>query len=1113
MKRKLLLLLCALLTMIGVQQVKAYTVSDLTSAGWTPVSSLDDITSNVYMFLDANSSTYAVEGSSTTGRATFKVLGNPFADLSEVWTVEKRSGGYAIRNAESQYYFNSGPNGWDSFNAATYESGTFTFTLNGTKYDIKSTTTNEYVGPWNSATEVTPSDLGVAANKGTSMGFYIYKMAKATYALKYLQQCPNVASPVDMTYLIVNPTIYSATQATSSSRAVGSNVAIGETGWTAWKSLRNNNNYTAGSGNTVLEAWSAGWKMNIDYYQSIASLPSGKYSVTANAHFTKNSEDGDARIYVYNSVSGKEDYYSDPITVESADFSTKYIDVANGSINMGVETPEEITQSGSTALYLTADNFRLSADPYISTMATELPDGGAMTAGLWYSFSVEATGNYDLSGSSALNDIIYTTGSTTALKDAGSTKFTAKMTLTAGVTYYLRSSSDNTFSAVPDIATASQELPNSAVTVGDWFRFTTGSSSDAYVLSSTGNATVAYTIDGTIFSNADITDTWTLTNKLNILLAPSTTYYIKSNAAVTLTKTETSVSSSFVTGWTKVTSCEQLANNPKDYFFAIFSANNTGLYLINRNEANNEKLRYVTAGDPLRNGASLFEVENFDGDFVLKSAVNGKYFENRPVDGQDRPGIGEEDGPWNYHADLTEKDENCRTTLSFHDGVCTIQDKNDHNGNRYIGLWYVDHGYINLEILAGNKSEAEKASFIIYRIPKEECDLTYLIQDADCKSNDHWEGGSDGGRTFNEMVAFDGENRNVFSANNTYATTSKNGQRHQAITLPATGAYKLAVFCKVPGTNSNGYAQIWVDDLGNYIDYANARHLYTVDTDGNKTGTINTKGSEWFANEIYFTANAGDSKTIYINLSPGDMSTSRRYELAYVSGMKLTYLGTAPEISFDEAIVNPVVEVAHANVTIARNMKSDRWNTFTVPFSMAIPDGWTVKELTGVDYNESTSNYSLNFEEASSIVAGKAYMVKPGSDITEVNADDVTINTTTVIPSVVSDGDYTANFVGNNSYLAVVPWGSYIISNNVFYAVDTDIIQKGFRAYITVGGPSSARSTVSYDTEGGVTDIQNVVVNGLDKSGAQKDGKYFENNKIVIVKNGIKYGSNGQKLN
>lgn len=285
-----------------------------------------------------------------------------------------------------------------------------------------------------------------------------------------------------------------------------------------------------------------------------------------------------------------------------------------------------------------------------------------------------------------------------------------------------------------DIAAASYELPNSTVTAGNWYRFTTGNSSDAYVLSSSGTATVSYTTDGTITDDDVVTDTWALTNKLNIVLAPSTTYYIKSDAAVTLTKTETSVSSSLVTGWTKVTSLEQLAVNPKDYFFAFFSANNTGLYLINRNETNEEKLRYVTAGNPLNETASLFEVENYDGDFVLKSTVNSRYFENRPTSDTRF----EKDGPWNYHADLAERDENCRTTLSFHDGVCTIQDKNDDDGNKYIGLWYPDHGYINREILAGNKSEAEKASFIIYRIPKDDCDFNNLIQDADFSSTSEW---------------------------------------------------------------------------------------------------------------------------------------------------------------------------------------------------------------------------------------------------------------------------------------------------------------------------------------------------------------------------------------
>jgi hypothetical protein len=431
----------------------------------------------------------------------------------------------------------------------------------------------------------------------------------------------------------------------------------------------------------------------------------------------------------------------------------------------------------------------------------------------------------------------------------------------------------------------------------------------------------------------------------------------------------------------------------------------------------------------------------------------------------------------------------------------------------YVAVGKTDaDGNLTLKFTVESESGISWLSFRDVMYAEQDDDFTYIIKNADCSSNTGWPGG---GRELLEMTAYDGTTRTVFASNNYLDPETVTGQRSQTITIPATGAYKLTTYSKVLGTNNNGYVKIWIGDLGNYVDYIAARHLYTVNTSGNNTSTINSDGSGWVANDIYFTASASDLKTIYINISRGVGAGNNEY--AYVSGMKLTYLGTTPEVSFDEAVVNPVVEtnLAHANVTIARKMKSDRWNTFTVPFDMAIPDGWTVKELKGVSYDADAANYSMSFENAEEIKTGKAYMVKPGSDITEVNADDVTINTTTVTSSKVSDKGYTADFVGNNSYLTVVPWGSYIISNNVFYAVDTDIIQKGFRAYITVGGPSpsSARSTVSYDTEGGVTDIQNVFVKGLEESDALKDGKYLINGKIVIVKNGVKYGANGQKLN
>ena len=713
MKRKLLSMTVALLCTVGGW---AYSTSDLTTAGWTQVSSLDDITSNVYVFVDANSSNYAVEGSSTTGRAMFKTLENPFEDLSEVWTIETRSGGYAIRNAGSQFYFNSGPNGWDSFNAATYESGTFTFTFNNAKYDLKSVTTNKYVGPWDSQTEVTPSNLGVAANKDNSMGFYIYKMAKATYALKYMQNYPNLAAPVDLSFLVVNPTIYQST-----------NKGTIPSGWTKFAHITGNGNYTeADGGDTQLEAWHWTSDLNADYYQTITNLPAGKYAVTAYVH---SREAAVGNVYIYNETNGKARSDSPEEGDDKyADRTTSYLAIPdNGSGNIGIEV-------SGTATWFTGDNFRLAVDPYLSTIATALPANGAMEAGRWYSFTPSVTDNYDMSGTATISNIIYATGDTKTLSDAvaENNTFSDTQSLTAGTTFYVRSSSDNTLSYVPHLNAIAADLPNSAVTADTWYKFTTGNSSDAYTLSSTDAATVTYSTDGTLYSNdASITDTWVLTATMNVLLAPSTTYYIKSNAAVTLTKNESLVTSSYVNGWAKVTTIEQLATNPEDYFFAIFSANNTGLILDANTTSNDEKLRYKTAVNPLSGSAYLFEMENYNSKFVLKSVINGKYFENRSTS-DTRFG---QDGPWNYHADLDEKSANCEIDVTFANGVCTIQDKNADGSNNYIGLWTPNNGYNNNQNLAGNKSGNEKGSFIIYRIAKDGLDVSSLITNPSFESD------------------------------------------------------------------------------------------------------------------------------------------------------------------------------------------------------------------------------------------------------------------------------------------------------------------------------------------------------------------------------------------
>ena len=80
------------------------------------------------------------------------------------------------------------------------------------------------------------------------------------------------------------------------------------------------------------------------------------------------------------------------------------------------------------------------------------------------------------------------------------------------------------------------------------------------------------------------------------------------------------------------------------------------------------------------------------------------------------------------------------------------------------------------------------------------------------------------------------------------------------------------------------------------------------------------------------------------------------------------------------------------DVTLTRTLQTGSWNTFAVPFSIAIPTGWTVKELTNASVSGST--LTLTFGDASSIEAGKPYLVKVESVVANPTFDDVTVSST-----------------------------------------------------------------------------------------------------------------------
>lgn len=170
--------------------MKAYTVSELTSAGWTKVTSISDVDNNYYVFVDAGSSDYVMGRLSYgTERPVYQSLVDPFGFNGVVWYLGASDDNYTIRSIEDDHFFISGTEGWND-QIADQQWGNeglfkFTATLPEGKFSIQSVKTSSYVGPWNNdnVVSLTSGYENVAANKAANQapGFYLYSIPRAVY--------------------------------------------------------------------------------------------------------------------------------------------------------------------------------------------------------------------------------------------------------------------------------------------------------------------------------------------------------------------------------------------------------------------------------------------------------------------------------------------------------------------------------------------------------------------------------------------------------------------------------------------------------------------------------------------------------------------------------------------------------------------------------------------------------------------------------------------------------------------------------------------------------------------------------------------------------------------
>ncbi len=245
------------------------------------------------------------------------------------------------------------------------------------------------------------------------------------------------------------------------------------------------------------------------------------------------------------------------------------------------------------------------------------------------------------------------------------------------------------------------------------------------------------------------------------------------------------------------------------------------------------------------------------------------------------------------------------------------------------------------------------------------------------------------------------------------------------------------------------------------------------------------------------------------------------------------YVYASPDITLQDAADNSeLIEanegiVASSIVLQGRTLYKDgAWNTLCLPFDVGnftgTPlEGATVMSLksSGTGFNEETGVLTLNFTDATSIVAGKPYIVKwatTGQEISNPVFDDVTISR--IKPQTVTSNDKKVSFMGTYDYIAFDTDDRSILymgAENTLYWPKSSASIGAFRAYFQLTDPNVNASAIVLNFGDGETTGIGSIDNGELKidnddwyslDGRRLSGKptahgiYINNGKKIVIK-------------
>ena len=242
--------------------------------------------------------------------------------------------------------------------------------------------------------------------------------------------------------------------------------------------------------------------------------------------------------------------------------------------------------------------------------------------------------------------------------------------------------------------------------------------------------------------------------------------------------------------------------------------------------------------------------------------------------------------------------------------------------------------------------------------------------------------------------------------------------------------------------------------------------------------------------------------------------TEGRWDFNYVVGSTSTTPRTMVAVNDEDADLTHLNDGSVYDVILKRNFVMDNdWNTISLPFALTeeqvkevFGEGTRITKLLSSELKSSTE-IDIQFEDVTSIEAATPYLILPEKNVDlGTLIENITINVT---PNILEAGITkmipvlkTENFTGQDNTF-------FLGANDNLYNRSADGKIKGMRAYfqfstLTPEQLRNVRARVVFN-ENTETNVDNITTD-------EAAVKVIQNGQLIIIRNGVKYNVQGQKL-